>query len=78
MALIADLEKMINKQNLSYQLMKITIFLFQNYLMKLIKSKKLIKSNMISNGDDYQVLFTASSNKSRIILTIHLKNLALR
>ena len=65
--LITDLEKMINKQNFSYLLRENDIPI-SNYLMKLIKSKKLIKSNMISNGDDYQVLFTASSNKSRIIL----------
>ena len=29
--------------------------------------KKLSKINFISNGDDYQILFTASKNKSRII-----------
>jgi thiamine-monophosphate kinase len=27
----------------------------------------LKKSNFISNGDDYQILFTAGSDKSRII-----------
>ena len=33
----------------------------------MIKNKKLNKSKLISNGDDYQVLFTASPGKSRII-----------
>ena len=64
--LFADLEKMLNKQNLSYQvnLDKIPI---SKFLIKLIKNNKIKKSNLISNGDDYQILFTASQNKSRII-----------
>jgi len=64
--LIADLEKMINTQYLSYELNldKIPI---SKQLSSLIKTKKLIKSKLISNGDDYQVLFTASNDKSRII-----------
>ena len=64
--LIADLEKMMNKQNLSYHLneQKIPI---SNQLSNLIKSKKINKLKLISNGDDYQVLFTASPNKARII-----------
>jgi thiamine-monophosphate kinase len=33
----------------------------------LIKKRRLQKIKMISNGDDYQILFTASKNKSRII-----------
>ncbi len=65
--LISDLEKMINKQYLSYTLYQKNIPVSQN-LLKLIKSKKLNKSNLISNGDDYQILFTANSSKSRIIL----------
>ena len=65
--LITDLDKMINKQNLSYILSKDDVPISQ-YLAKLIKSKKLDKSKLISNGDDYQVLFTASPNKNRIIL----------
>ena len=35
----------------------------QNYLIK----NNFKKLDFISNGDDYQILFTASSNKSRII-----------
>ncbi len=64
--LIADLEKMINKQKLSYFLSERSIPI-SNYLLKLIKNKKFNKSNFISNGDDYQVLFTARPDKSRII-----------
>ena len=64
--LIADLEKMINKQKLSYFLSERSIPI-SNYLLKLIKNKRLNKSNFISNGDDYQVLFTARPDKSRII-----------
>ena len=65
--LIADLEKLINKQNSSYVLNEINIPI-SKYLLNLIKKKKLDKSKIVSNGDDYQVLFTASPNKSRIIL----------
>ena len=37
------------------------------YLSSIIKKYKFEKSRLVSNGDDYQVLFTASSSKSRII-----------
>ncbi|MBD1157012.1 thiamine-phosphate kinase [Pelagibacterales bacterium SAG-MED20] len=64
--LLADLDKMLNDQKLSYSLdlRKIPI---SNNLQKVLVLKKLSKSNYISNGDDYQVLFTASKNKRRII-----------
>ncbi|MDC1273633.1 thiamine-phosphate kinase, partial [Pelagibacteraceae bacterium] len=39
-------------------------------LKKTLDLKKLSKINCISNGDDYQVLFTASKNKMRIIKKI--------
>jgi thiamine-monophosphate kinase len=64
--LIADLEKVINKQNLSYILNGNNIPT-SNYLKKLIKIKKFNKYKFVSKGDDYQVLFTANPNKSRII-----------
>ena len=41
-----------------------------NNLKKILDLKKLSKINYISNGDDYQVLFTASKNKTRIIKKI--------
>ena len=64
--LIADLEKMINNQFYSYKIdmEKVPI---SKYLSMLIKDLKFKKSKLISNGDDYQILFTASPKKSRII-----------
>ncbi len=64
--LITDLEKMINVQKFSY-LLKLDDIPISNYLANLIKSNKLKKSNLISKGDDYQILFTASPNQARII-----------
>ena len=67
--LIADLDKMINNQKLSYKLFLQNIPISNN-LKKTLDLKKLSKINFISNGDDYQVLFTASKNKMRIIKKI--------
>ena len=39
-------------------------------LKKVLDFKKLSKINYISNGDDYQILFTASKNKMSIIKKI--------
>ena len=64
--LIADLEKMINNQNLSYQINEYKIPI-SKILTMIVKDHKLKKSQLISNGDDYQILFTASPNKARII-----------
>ena len=70
--LIDDLKKMINQQNLSYILYQNKVPISKN-LTKLILDKKLQKSKLISNGDDYQILFTASPNKSRIIQNVSKK-----
>ena len=64
--LIDDLAKMINKQCLSFHLFKNKIPV-SNKLSNLIKKQRLNKINLISNGDDYQVLFTADIKKARII-----------
>ena len=40
------------------------------YGQSIINMKKLSKINYISKGDDYQILFTASKNKRRIIKKI--------
>ena len=64
--LIDDLAKMINRQKLSYQLWEEKIPL-SKHLLNYLKMNNLKKSNFISNGDDYQILFTAGSDKSRII-----------
>tara|TARA_Y100000992_G_scaffold280514_1_gene227596 strand:+ start:310 stop:1269 length:960 start_codon:yes stop_codon:yes gene_type:complete len=64
--LIADLEKLINKQKLSYKL-NLNNIPISTKLKKLLIQKKLDKTSFISKGDDYQILFTANSSKSRII-----------
>ena len=67
--LLADLDKMINNQKLSYKLFLDDIPISNN-LKKILDLKKLPKINYVSNGDDYQVLFSASNNKERIIRKI--------
>jgi len=64
--LFADLEKMINSQNVNYEihLDKVPI---SKPMEMLIKKNRFQKIKMISNGDDYQILFTANKNKTRII-----------
>ena len=64
--LISDLDKLINKQKLSYKLYLDKIPISKN-LKKLIKLKRLKKSDIISRGDDYQILFTANSSKNKTI-----------
>ena len=67
--LIIDLEKLTNNQNSSYQIYFDKIPLSNN-LKSTIKSKNLIKKNLISKGDDYQVLFTANSRDRSFIKKI--------
>ena len=64
--LIDDLSKMINRQSLSFHLFEERIPVSKK-LSNLIKKQRLDKINLISNGDDYQILFTADINKARII-----------
>ena len=65
--LIADMDKMLNNQkNLSFVIYEKKIPI-SSPLKKLIKIKKMKKISLISNGDDYQILFTANKAKSRII-----------
>ena len=70
--LIDDLEKMINKQKLSYKIWEEQIPISRN-LNNYLKRSDFKKSNFVSNGDDYQILFTASNDKSRIIKIISKK-----
>ena len=74
--LFTDLDKLINNQNLSYKL-NLKSIPISNKLKKVLDVKKLSKINYISKGDDYQILFTASKFKYRIIKAISLK-LAIR
>ena len=70
--LIDDLEKMLNKQKLSYKIWEEQIPISRN-LHNYLKKNNFKKSNFVSNGDDYQVLFTASRDRSRIIKSISKK-----
>ncbi len=74
--LIDDLSKMINNQNLSYILYENKIPISKN-LLKIIKMKNMKKIKLVSNGDDYQILFTANKFKSRIIAQTS-KNLGIK
>jgi len=64
--LIADLEKLINKQKLSYEI-NLDDIPISSKLKKLISIKKWEKISVVSQGDDYQILFTATPSKTRII-----------
>ena len=64
--LITDLEKLINKQKLSFKLNLKDLPISKN-LDKLITKRKFKKISFISQGDDYQILFTADQAKSKII-----------
>jgi thiamine-monophosphate kinase len=65
--LITDLDKLINKQKLSYKLNLDSVPISKN-LNKLLILKKFNKISFVSQGDDYQILFTANPSKSRIII----------
>ena len=67
--LLADLQKLINTQKFSYKLYLNKIPISMN-LRKVLNQKNLSKVNYISNGDDYQILFTSSKNKRGIIKKI--------
>ena len=70
--LIIDLNKLINKQKLGY-LIDIERIPISNHLKQLIKNKKLKKLDYLLNGDDYQILFTASKSKRKYIKTLSSK-----
>ena len=70
--LFADLDKLINKQKLGY-LIDIDKIPISNHLKQLIKHKKLKTLDYLFNGDDYQILFTASKSKRRYIKTLSSK-----
>ena len=74
--LVDDLAKMINNQNLSFSLRENKIPISKN-LLKIIKMKNMKKIKLVSNGDDYQILFTARKDKSRIIAQTS-KNLGIK
>ena len=67
--LISDMSKLINDQNLSFSINIEKIPISKN-LFSFLKRKKLKKENYIFQGDDYQILFTASENKRYIIKSL--------
>lgn len=67
--LISDLKKMLNNQNLSYKI-NFEDIPVSKFLEKIIRDKKISFKNVVSRGDDYQILFTADKKKSRIIQNI--------
>ena len=74
--LIDDLKKMMNKQKLSYKILEEKIPISNN-LLNYLKKNNFKKTDFVSNGDDYQILFTASADKSRIISSTS-KNLGIK
>ncbi|MDC3020308.1 thiamine-phosphate kinase [Candidatus Pelagibacter sp.] len=70
--LVIDLNKLINNQKLGY-LIDIERIPISNHLKQLIKNKKLKKLDYLLNGDDYQILFTASKSKRKYIKTLSSK-----
>ena len=60
------MSKLISKQKLSFHLFENKIPISKN-LSNFIKNHRLDKIGLISNGDDYQVLFTANVDRARII-----------
>ena len=63
---------MINRQKLSYKVYEDKIPISKT-LLSYLKTNNLNKSRFLSNGDDYQILFTASPSKARIILGVSKK-----
>ena len=67
--LLTDLDKLTNSQKLSYKIFLEKVPISKN-LLNVLKIKKLLKKNYISNGDDYQILFTAPESKRFLIQNI--------
>ena len=67
--LISDMNKLINKQKLSFNIDVNKIPISKNLAIYLKQSKN-VKNNFIFNGDDYQILFTASKKKRSLIKSI--------
>ena len=67
--LITDLEKLTNRQINSYILFFDKIPVSKN-LNLVLNLKNLLKKNLISKGDDYQILFTANSKHRNLITKI--------
>ena len=67
--LISDMEKLINNQNLSFNLYFDKIPVSKQMLMYLNK-KKENKLNLVFHGDDYQILFTSQKRNRKLIKSV--------
>ena len=67
--ILSDMEKLIKNQNLSYKIYVDKIPISKFLYLYLNKYKKN-KTHFLFNGDDYQILFTASPNKRKLIKKI--------
>ena len=67
--LISDMEKLINEQTLSFEL-DVSKIPISKKLNVCLKKYKIKKEDCLFNGDDYQILFTASKNKRSLIKSI--------
>ena len=67
--LIADMSKLINKQKLSFDI-NVNKIPISKSLKIYFKRYKNIKTQYLFNGDDYQILFTASQKKRSLIKSI--------
>ena len=67
--LLTDMNKLINKQKLSFEINVNKIPISKNLEFYLKKYKKL-KTQYLFNGDDYQILFTASKRKRLLIKSL--------
>ena len=67
--LFSDMAKLINKQKFSYEINLNKVPISKNLKFYLKKYNKK-KHHFLSNGDDYQILFTASKKKRSLIRSI--------
>ena len=70
--LFSDMTKLINNQNLNYEIY-LNLIPISNQLNLYLKKNKLNKLNYIHFGDDYQILFTSSPKNRKLIKSISLK-----
>ena len=70
--LLSDMSKLINKQKLSFEinLNKIPISKNLKFYLKKYNKKRV---QYLFNGDDYQILFTASKKKRSLIKSVEKK-----
>ena len=67
--LISDIERLINNQNLSYEINLNNIPISKN-LDIFLKKRNKSKADFVFNGDDYQLLFTSSKKNRKLIKSI--------